>query len=99
MELNGTKVAAIEDVVARGGLDPNRSIFTSNDDYVVDGHHRWAATVGHDLADSDLGDVEMTVEQIDAPILDVLALAYDFAVDRGLPPVSLTAGNPLTGQG
>jgi hypothetical protein len=49
-ELDGKKVAAVMQQV-RGGEHAGREILISGDDYIVDGHHMWAATVAHDYED------------------------------------------------
>lgn len=85
-ELVGPKVAGM---MSRKGYDPaNTPIFVSRDNYIVDGHHRWAAIVGRDAADGHLGDLKMRVLKIDAPIAEVLKLANTFVTAFGIPPVA-----------
>lgn len=58
------------------GYDPAADpIFISKDNYVIDGHHRWAAIVGKDAADGKLGDSTMKVVRVNAPVAEVLQLA------------------------
>jgi hypothetical protein len=90
-QLNGGKIAGMSRAVEAGTLPPGR-IFTSNDDYVVDGHHRWAANVVEDLKDNEPGDITMPVTEIDADIITVLAAANDFAADWGIPQAGVGAG-------
>src|ERR1051325_11259137 len=69
-ELIGTKVAGIMKTTK---FDITKTpIFISRDNYVVDGHHRWAAVVGRDAADNKLGNLKMNAIRIDAPISEVL---------------------------
>lgn len=81
-ELNGAKIVGMMDAVEQGKMRP-RNIFTSRDMYVVDGHHRWAANVGVSLDQG--AEMNMGVNEVDADILDVLALANQFALDQGIP--------------
>jgi hypothetical protein len=72
-ELVGSKVAGM---MANSDYNPaSKSIFVSRDHYVVDGHHRWAATVGRDSEDGNLGGHKMKIIRIDAPISEILHLA------------------------
>lgn len=81
-ELVGPKVAAM---MLDPSYDPSeKHIFMSNDNYVVDGHHRWAATVGRDAADNNLGDLTMNVHRIDAPITEVLHIANKWSKEFGI---------------
>lgn len=61
-------------------------IFVTRDGYVIDGHHRWAALVGLDLADGRLGDVDINVREIDMPISEALQYANEFATAYGIAP-------------
>lgn len=77
-ELDGPTVGRIA-----AGLDERPVIdpmFVSSDDYIVDGHHRWAASFVHDE------DMELPVDKTDLPILDLLAEAVRFADDWGIEP-------------
>ena len=90
-ELVGTRVAEMMARVKEGDPTAIREIvespiFVTTDDYIVDGHHRWAAAIGMDAGSTQLGDVEMPVRTIDMPILDVLAEARIFAADMGIAP-------------
>lgn len=60
-------------------------IFVSRDGYVVDGHHRWAATVGKDLENGILGDEhQMNVIVLDAPISQILRHANKWTDEFGI---------------
>lgn len=86
-ELNGPNVAQM---MSDKTFDPARNpIFVSNDDYVVDGHHRWAAVVGRDAADNKLGDITMRVHRIDAPITEVLRIAKEWSKAFGIKQKSV----------
>ena len=64
-------------------LDP---IFVSKDDYIVDGHHRWATAVSIDIGDNSLGEVDMDVMRVDMDIIELLDEANRFADDWGITP-------------
>lgn len=89
-ELNGGKVAGMVSGMRSGAMKEG-PIFVSRDNYVVDGHHRWAATVGVDLEDDVAGDVDMPVRRIDGDIVEVLALANEFALEMGIPQAAMTS--------
>ena len=81
-ELVGTKVAKM---MVDKSFDPaSNPIFISRDNYVIDGHHRWAAVVARDAEDNRLGDINMKVHIIDAPISEVLHIANNWATGFGL---------------
>jgi hypothetical protein len=89
-ELVGAKVAGIAGAIESGKFDPtDEPIFVTRDDYVVDGHHRWAAAVAVDLKGKD-GDIAVNV--IDNDIIPVLAEAFRFAEDMGIPPKAAKPG-------
>jgi len=74
-------------------FDPAKDpIFISSDNYVVDGHHRWAATVGRDAEDGHLGDSTMKVRRINAPISEVLHLANEYSKRFGIKQKGVGAG-------
>jgi hypothetical protein len=65
--------------------DPGQSpIFVSSDGYILDGHHRWAAVVGRDAEDGRLGDSNMNIIRINAPMSKLLYAALDFTQKFGL---------------
>lgn len=82
-ELVGTKVAAIISHKDFANISRN-PIFVSNDGYIVDGHHRWAAIVGEDARDGKLGDSKIQARVINAPITEVLHLANAWASKFGI---------------
>lgn len=85
-ELIAKKVAGIVQALKKGenvgGI--RERIFVSFDDYIVDGHHRWAGLVAFDTIDGDLGDVTMDIAQVDMGILALIHEANEFAKARGM---------------
>ena len=86
-ELVGVKVAGMSKVLA----DPNHPayekitapIYVSNDGYVLDGHHRWAAVVAHNAANPDK-QIPMNVRVIDEPIEPLVTRSNEFAEKMGI---------------
>jgi hypothetical protein len=86
-ELVGVKVAGMSKVLD----DPNHPaygkitapIYVSNDGYVLDGHHRWAAVVAHNAANPDK-EIPMNVRVIDEPITPLVKRSNDFAEHIGI---------------
>jgi hypothetical protein len=75
--------------------DPSKEpIFVSRDGYVVDGHHRWAATLGRDMRDGVLGDDTMNVIIIDAPISEILQIANEWTDDFGIKRKGVPGTSP-----
>jgi hypothetical protein len=86
-ELVGVKVAGMSKVLD----DPNHPaygkitapIYVSNDGYVLDGHHRWAAVVAHNAANPDK-QIPMNVRVIDEPIEPLVKRSNQFAEQMGI---------------
>jgi len=86
-ELVGPKVAGMSKVLA----DPNHPayekitapIYVSNDGYVLDGHHRWAAVVAHNASNPD-NQIPMNVRVIDEPIEPLVKRSNSFAEKMGI---------------
>lgn len=86
-ELVGVKVAGMSKVLD----DPNHPaygkitapIYVSNDGYVLDGHHRWAAVVAHNAANPDK-QIPMNVRVIDEPIAPLVKRSNEFAEYIGI---------------
>jgi hypothetical protein len=86
-ELVGPKVAGMSKVLA----DPNHPaygkitapIYVSNDGYVLDGHHRWAAVVAHNASNPD-NQIPMNVRVIDEPIEPLVKRSNKFAEEIGI---------------
>lgn len=86
-ELVGVKVAGMSKVLdnpdhpAYGKI--TAPIYVSNDGYVLDGHHRWAAVVAHNAANPDKA-IPMNVRVIDEPIVPLVKRSNKFAEDMGI---------------
>ena len=81
-QLNGKKVATLRDVYERGQLEMTPFIISS-DNYVVDGHHRWAAIVA---AEFDKGqEIFVPVERFSMSIMPLLKEAVSYAAEMGIP--------------
>lgn len=88
-ELNGAKVAGMVGYMKDGGEIKGEPLFVSRDNYIVDGHHRWAATVGFDSLDGDVTDFTMPVRKIDLDIGTLLDMANQFAEEWGIPQAAV----------
>jgi hypothetical protein len=94
-ELVGVKVAGMEGVLE----DPDNPaykkitapIYVSNDGYVLDGHHRWAAIVAFNAAHPDK-QIPMAVRVIDEPIKPLVKRSNDFAEAMGIKPKAADTG-------
>jgi hypothetical protein len=84
-ELNGVKVAGIMDKLL---ADPNQHgaarLIVSRDNYILDGHHRWAAEVGVDAVNNKIGDERhMPITRVDIGIIDLLKEADHYTGGAG----------------
>jgi hypothetical protein len=80
-QLNGAKVAAnIEKFETKGGP---RRIIVSRDNYILDGHHKWAAVLGIDARNNRIGDKDMDVTRVDISITKLLEEAEKFTGGKG----------------
>lgn len=82
-QLIGAKVAGI---MSKESYNKG-TIYVSSDNYVIDGHHRWAAAVGADAEDG-LGDLKIKVVRVDMPITEVLRVSNAFTEEFGIEPQS-----------
>jgi len=86
-ELVGVKVAGMSKVLddknhpAYGKI--TAPIYVSNDGYVLDGHHRWAAVVAHNAANPK-NQIPMNVRVIDEPIIPLVKRSNSFAEKMGI---------------
>lgn len=74
-EINAEKVSGMLEAVAAGNLsfgELGDEIIISNDDYILDGHHRWATLLVHDPHNT------MSTLQVDLPMKRLLELANNF---------------------
>lgn len=83
-ELSGPKVAGMMKSMEAGTL-PDAPIFVTRDNYILDGHHRWAATVGIDSKDNLLGNLTMPVNRINMDIGAALDFSKAYAAEMGIP--------------
>lgn len=91
-DLKSSQSELVGSAVAHLMLDRTRDLtastyFVSNDNYIVDGHHRWAAAVGRDAEDGRLGDVDLNIRRIDAPITEILQIARRWTSEFGIAPI------------
>jgi hypothetical protein len=93
MNLVGDKVAGMEQGLEANPQDPNLTapIYVSNDGYVLDGHHRWAAIVGYNAKHPDKP-IPMNVRVIDQPIKPLVKMSNDFADHMGIEKKAAVAG-------
>lgn len=84
-EIDGARVAELVKAAESGEKDlRKRPIFVTKDNYVVDGHHHWAALIGVGAkADKDL---KVPVYRLDTDIGTAIAMANKFAKERGIAP-------------
>ena len=92
-ELNGQKIAGMAGAMREGKMQSAR-LFVSDDNYIVDGHHTWAANVAVDYDDNKSGDVSMPVARINMSILELLEVSNQFAREMGIPQAAVGHVNP-----
>lgn len=95
-ELVGVKVAGMAKVLESGESHPaygaiTAPIYVSNDGYVLDGHHRWAALVAHNAKYPDR-QIPMQVRVIDEPIEPLVKRSNKFAEEIGIKPKAADTG-------
>lgn len=89
-ELVGSKVGGMIGAHKAGKYDPSKdAIFVSQDNYVLDGHHRWAATVGAKYVEGE--NLTMTVDRINLPIQELVDLTNKFLEGFGILPNAASA--------
>jgi hypothetical protein len=81
-ELVGAKVSSMMKWMRDRDPADDAPLMISRDDYVMDGHHRWAARVGLD-AGGDFGKTKIKVSRVDIGIIDLLAQAEAFTGGKG----------------
>ena len=88
-ELNGAKVAATIDKMRKDPDVRRRRMVISSDDYILDGHHHWAADIGIDAADNVLrDDKRVRIARVNIPIIKLLKEAEKFTGGKGHKPAS-----------
>ena len=85
-EIDGARVA---ELVQTRKIDDlrKRPIFVTSDNYVIDGHHHWAAIVGHGAVKDK--DYKVPVYRIDMGIGEAIWRANNFAKEQGIKPKSV----------
>lgn len=84
-ELSGVRTAALMGLMQQGKL-ADSTLFISKDNYIVDGHHRWAAKVGLEFGGGKV--LYMNVARVNTDIITLMNEAKSFAHDWGIPQVS-----------
>lgn len=85
-ELNGANVAKIAKSISENGFNATNPTWVSNDDYILDGHHRWAAVVGVSAGSGQ--PIQLPVRQVDLDIITILDLAKRWTKRMGIAPKS-----------
>lgn len=91
-QLDGMKVAGIAGAIAAGKIPPS-PIFVTRDNYIIDGHHRWAAQIVLDAKNNREGDIQMPVHQLNIDIGTALTLATAFQKRWGISKTKVSGGN------
>ena len=82
-ELDGAKVAGMVASAKAGTYDPKKGVlFVTRDNYILDGHHRWAAAVGLGLGKDK--DFKLNVHKIDMDIGTAIREANDYTKQIGI---------------
>jgi predicted ABC-type ATPase len=101
-QLNGAKVAGIAEKMRK---DPekykNVRLVVSKDDYILDGHHRWAGQIGLDSENNKLtAGKKMKVSRVNISITKLLEEANKFTGGKGAKGVEQAKGfEPCTACG
>jgi len=87
-ELVGHKVAGMWFTLKQEPNHPalTAPIFVSADDFVLDGHHRWAAIMATKFGLARLKVVRMPVLEVNRNMTQLLKLANDFITEYGIAP-------------
>lgn len=83
-ELDGARVLQLMREAKEGKDLRKRPIFVTKDNYIVDGHHHWAALIG--LGYKEGKDFKLPVYRLHTDIGTALSKANDFAAKMGLAP-------------
>ena len=92
-ELVGVKVAGMEKALEENPKHPSITapIYVSNDGYVLDGHHRWAAIVAYNASYPN-EQIPMQVRVIDEPIVPLVHRSNKFAEAIGIKAKAADTG-------
>jgi hypothetical protein len=88
-ELDGYKAASIAERMEAGTLS-KAPIFVTRDNYILDGHHRWAGAIVEDAKNNRFGDLSMQVYKLDIDIGTALTRALDFQHRWGISKAKLS---------
>lgn len=89
-ELNGVKVAKIAKGLRKESeVRYAKRLIVSRDNYILDGHHHWAAQVGLDSTNNRFGDLKTRVSRVDISIIDLLREAQAFIRGKRLKATKL----------
>lgn len=82
-QLSGPKVAKLYGFMKSGGWKPGGAMIVSQENALLDGHHRWAgaamASVAHELGVPDSKPVNVMALKVDLPIDELLKLGEEFS--------------------
>jgi hypothetical protein len=92
-ELVGVKVAGMSKALEENPNHPKIAapIYVSNDGYVLDGHHRWAAVVAYNAAHPK-NQIPMNIRVIDEPIIPLVKRSNAFAEAIGIKAKAADTG-------
>lgn len=92
-ELVGVKVAGMSKALEENPNHPKITapIYVSNDGYVLDGHHRWAAVVAYNASHPDK-QIPMNIRVIDEPIIPLVKRSNKFAEEIGIKAKAADTG-------
>jgi len=90
-ELDGVKIAGMMQAIKEGKVPDNR-IWVTRDNYVLDGHHRWAAQVALEYIEGK--PIPMKVFKVDMSITDAIRDANHFAAKWGIAQQAVGAPSP-----
>ncbi len=82
-EISGAKVAVSMARIDKEGF--YKRLVVSRDDYILDGHHTWAAQLGVDARDGTLkGDKHIKITRVDIPIIKLIEEADKWTKEQGI---------------
>jgi SPP1 gp7 family putative phage head morphogenesis protein len=89
-QIVGTRVAELVNEAMAGTRDlREKPIFVTKDNYVLDGHHHWAAIVGYGYGKQK--DLKVPVYKLDMDIGKAISMANEFTKKKGLASKAATA--------
>jgi hypothetical protein len=72
----------LDSLEGHGSGQPMKPVLISADNYVIDGHHQWAASIAHDM--STAADYRVPVLRVDMPAVALLRNADQWAANEGI---------------